>query len=71
MRFVGEAVWLSVNCGELVSSRVTIRGRSGSYMSREVISGEAGEGRSAIPSKALLKASGITEGGDTGLSGRL
>lgn len=49
-------------------------GRSVSYVSREIISweaGEAGEGRSAIPSKALLKDSGITEGGDSGLSGRL
>lgn len=73
MRRTGEAVWFSFNRGDPESSRVTMsacRGRIRSHMSLEIISEEAGEGRSEIPTKFPLKNSGITEG-DTGLSGRL
>lgn len=40
-------------------------------MSLEIISEEAGEGRSAMLSNPPLKDFGITESGDTGLSGGL
>lgn len=46
------------------------RSRIRSHMSLEIISEEAGEERSEIPTKFPLKGSGITES-DTGLSGRL